>query len=91
MAKVEITPEFIRAAAQHPDVRRQLRRLADKAKTRADQLAANEGVEMETWVEESVRPKGRPQAVLYGDNTEQEWGSSRTDRRRIIGRSGEGL
>jgi len=88
--KVEISREFIRAAANTPDVRAQLGVVARRVKARADSLAGAEGVEMDTWVEEGTRPGWRPQAVVYGDNAEQEWGSSREDRRRIMGRAAEG-
>lgn len=90
-ARVEITREYIGEAMRHPGVVAQLRVLADRVAKNAESLAGSEGVEMNTWVEESVRPKGRPQAVVYGDNQEQEWGSSRVDRRRIMGRAGEGV
>lgn len=90
MARVEISREFIEAAMRDESVARQLRVVADRVKRRADLLAASEGVEMELWVEESVRPKGRPQAVVYGDNAEQEYGSAREERRRILGRAAEG-
>src|SRR5690606_20807010 len=56
---------------------------------RAELLAASEGGEMETWVEEGTRPGWRPQAVVYGDNAEQEFGSARAERRRILGRAAE--
>ena len=89
MAEVEISRAFVEAAMRHPGVVEHLGVVARRIKDRADQLAANEGVDLETWVEQNTRPKGRPQAVVYGDNVEQEWGSSRSDRRRILGRAGE--
>ena len=90
MAKVEISREFIEEAMRHETVTKQLRAVADRVQRRADLLAGAEGVEMHTWVEESVRPGGRPQAQVYGDNEEQEYGTDRTERRRILGRAGEG-
>lgn len=89
MSKIEISRDFVREAADQPAVREALRRTADRVRRRADGLAASEGVSMNTWVEESTRPGWRPQAVVYGDNSEQEWGSSREDRRRIMGRAAE--
>lgn len=88
--KIEISRDYVRAAANNEAVRRQLGVAARRVKARADSLAGAEGVEMNTWVEEGTRPGWRPQAVVYGDNAEQEWGSSRSDRRRIMGRAAEG-
>lgn len=89
MAEVEISREYVQKAAQHQAVRKALRQTADRVRRRADSLAASESVSMNTWVEEGTRPGWRPQAVVYGDNVEQEWGGSRTDRRRIMGRAAE--
>ena len=90
MAGLEISRDYVRAAANNETVRAQLGVVARRVKARADSLAGAEGVEMNTWVEEGTRPGWRPQAVVYGDNAEQEWGSSRSDRRRIMGRAAEG-
>lgn len=90
MARLEISREYVREAANQPGVRAQLGVVARRIKARADALAGAEGVEMNTWVEEGTRPGWRPQAVVYGDNVEQEFGSSREDRRRIMGRAAEG-
>lgn len=90
MAKLEISRDYVRAAANNEAVRAQLGVVARRVKARADALAAAEDVEMETWVEEGTRPGWRPQAVVYGDNVEQEFGSSREARRRIMGRAAEG-
>jgi len=88
-AHVEVSREFIREAAGQPVVRQALRRTAERIARRAEAMAASEDVELETWIEEGTRPEWRPQAVVYGDNFEQEWGSSRHERRRILGRAAE--
>lgn len=90
MTRVELTHEFIQQAAQQPEVRQELRRVAGSVKTRADMLASAEGVNMRTWVEDFIRPKGRPVANVYADDVEQEWGSVNSERHRILGRAGEG-
>lgn len=87
--KIEISRDFVRAAARHEAVTSQLRVIGDRVKNRAQNIAASEGVEMNVWVEEGERPGWRPQVVVYGDNPEQEFGSARADRRRILGRAGE--
>lgn len=90
MAEVEITPQFIQDAAQNPGVRAHLQVVADRVKARAEALAASEGVEMGITTRAGIRPGGRPFVNVEGDNAEQEWGSSRMDRFRILGRAGEG-
>jgi|GEM_PF-2104976 len=87
--KIEISRDFVRAAARHEAVTGQLRVIGERVMRRAKNLAASEGVSMEFWLEQGERPAWRPQVVVYGDNVEQEFGSSRTDRRRILGRAAE--
>lgn len=89
MTEIEVSREYVQKAAQHGVVVKQLGMIARRVKSRADSLAAAEDVEMNTWIEEGQRPGWRPQAVVYGDNPEQEFGSSRADRRRIMGRAAE--
>lgn len=90
MAEVEISYEFIQQAAQHPGVVQQLQVVADRIKARADALADQEGVEMTTTTRAGVRPGGRPFVNVEGDNPDQEFGSARSNRYRILGRAGEG-
>ena len=45
---------------------------------------------MEITTVAGTRPGGRQYVNVIGDNVEQEWGSSRTERRRILGRAAEG-
>lgn len=89
MAKVEITPEFIRSAMQHPAVRAQLKVIADRVKKKAESIAVSEGVELDAWVVEKTRPGGRPAAQVYVDNTAQEFGTKDVSRYRILGRAGQ--
>lgn len=90
MSEVEITFEYIQQAANHPGVVKQLQVVADRVKARAESLAAAEGVEMEVTTRAGVRPGGRPFVNVEGDNEDQEFGSSRSGRFRILGRAGEG-
>lgn len=90
MARVEITSDFILQAAQQPAVRSELRRQANAAASRADSIAAGERVKMRTWVEDFIRPKGRPVANVYADDVAQEWGAANSERHRILGRAAEG-
>lgn len=88
-AKVTLSSELILRAMQSETVRAALEEKAYDIANRADGIAANEDVDAETWVETGTRPKGRPFARVYAD-AEQEYGSMRMDRRRILGRAAEG-
>jgi hypothetical protein len=90
MAEVEISYEYIQQAAQHPGVQRQLQVVADRIQARAKQLAKKEGVEMTVTTRSGTRPGGRPFVNVEGDNVDQEYGTARSRRLRILGRAGEG-
>lgn len=90
MAEVEITPEFIQMAVNHPDIPKHLQVVADRVKARAVALASAEGVEMEVDTVAGVRPKGRPFVNVVSDNADQEHGSATSAKYRILGRAGEG-
>lgn len=89
MAEVEITPAFILSAMHEPGVAAHLQVVANRVAARAKSIASSEGVEMEVKTVAGVRPKGRPYVNVVTDNAEQEFGSSRTKRRRILGRAAE--
>lgn len=90
MGEFEISYEFIQAAAQNEGVVKQLQVVANRIQSRATGLASSDGVDMKFTTEAGIRPGGRPFVNVIGDNSEQEFGSSRTQRRRILGRAGEG-
>ena len=90
MAEVEITPDFIFSAMHHPDIPAALQSVADRVAQRAASIAASEGVEVEVTTTAGVRPKGRPYVNVVADNVDQEWGSSRSGKYRILGRAAEG-
>lgn len=73
----------------HPDVVAHLQVVGDRVKAAAVSLAAAEGVEMEVSTVTGVRPGGRPYVNVLADNEEQEFGSARSGRFRILGRAGE--
>ena len=89
-SEVEITPEFIQSAMHQPGVMAQLQVVADRVARRAEGIAAEEEVEMNVSTVAGVRPKGRPYVNVVADNADQEWGSSRSGRHRILGRAAEG-
>ena len=90
MGEVEISYEFIQKAASQPGVLRQLQVVADRTKGRAQALAAKEGVDMTVTTRSGVRPGGRPFVNVEADNPDQEFGTARSRRLRILGRAGEG-
>lgn len=89
MVEVEVSPELIQKAMNHPDVVAHLQVVADRIKASAKSIAAAEGVEMEVSTVSGIRPKGRPYVNVIADNEEQEFGSARSQRFRILGRAGE--
>lgn len=89
MAETELTYEYIQQAANHPGVVAQLAVVAERIKARAEGIAADEETDMQITLQTGIRPEGRPFVNVVSDNAEQEFGSSRTSRRRILGRAGE--
>lgn len=88
MARQEINVNaVIEKAMQHKGLHAALAARRDQVKARAAAIMAAEGVAGELTTEEGVRPKGRPYARVTLDNADQEWGTSKTERRRILGRS----
>lgn len=87
-ARVEMSYEFVRGVMQHETTRAALRARRDAIAARAEALAAAEGIDARIEKSEGTRPKGRPYARVSAD-AEQEWGSSNTARRRILGRAAE--
>lgn len=89
MTDVTVTYEFIGKAMRDPAVVGHLQTIATRVQRRAEMLAGSEGVKGNFWTEAGVRPGGRPRVNVYCDNVEQEWGSSKTARRRVLGRAAE--
>lgn len=77
-------------AMRSSTVRAALKRKANEGRARVDSLGRSEGVEMNAYVLDGTRPKGRPYARIQSDNAAQEWGNRFVERRRIIGRYAAG-
>ncbi|MEW1754701.1 hypothetical protein [Streptomyces angustmyceticus] len=79
---------------QLPAVREALHRRAEQIAAVAQGIARSEiddGFANEIHVSDEIRPSGRPVAKVEAtreDAAAQEWGSSNTDRRRVLGRAG---
>jgi hypothetical protein len=67
-------------------VRAKLDRVADAIAVAAEGIAASEGVDANIGRKSGTRPLGRPYARVTAD-AEQEHGSARTVRRRVLGRA----
>lgn len=89
MMRVEIGRETIEQAMRSIQTRAALEAKARKVQQRAEQLAESERVDLSSEVSSGTRPKGRPYSRVESANIEQEWGSSKTARRRILGRAAE--
>lgn len=89
MVEVEISSDLIEKAMTNADVRKHLQVVADRVANRARRIAANEGVEMNVTTTAGTRPGGRPYVNVLGDNPDQEWGSSWSEKFRILGRAAE--
>lgn len=89
MAEIVISTEYIREARDHLGVAAQLQVVANRIQARAAALAASEDVEMTVTTTAGKRPGGRPFVNVVSDNSDQEFGTSKTERRRILGRAGE--
>lgn len=89
MGEIEISAAYIKEAMQQPGVVAHLQVVANRVAARASGLAASEGVEMNITTVAGVRPGGRPFVNVVSDNADQEFGTSKTERRRILGRAGD--
>lgn len=88
--EIVISDNLIRKAMHQPGVKAHMQVIADRRKKRAEQIAKAEGVEMNVTTIAGTRPGGRPFVNVVADNVDQEFGTSRTKRRRILGRAAAG-
>ncbi len=89
-ARLQVSYEFVKEAAQSPSVRAALAARAAKVQRRAESLAKSEDVALDSKITNGTRPKGRPYSRVESPNVGQEFGDSITVRRRIMGRAAEG-
>lgn len=87
MPKIEISPELILGVMHTEKVRAALSARADRVAATAEAITASEGVDGDVIREGGVRPKGRPFERVLHTNGDQEFGTSSTSRRRIMGRA----
>ncbi|MBL3670808.1 HK97 gp10 family phage protein [Streptomyces sp. M2CJ-2] len=97
--RFEFDPTCLPEVMRSQQVRGALRKTAEEIVPRAKALARSEiGAEFadSITVSEEIRPRGRPTAKVIADRedaSDHEYGSSSTERRRVLGRAartGEG-
>ena len=87
---IRISRDFLVQAMRSAPVRAGLEAKAEEVKARAEQLAAADGVAMTVTLDSKTRPRGRPAVNVVSDNVDQEFGTAKVARRRILGRAAEG-
>jgi hypothetical protein len=88
-ARVTLSYQGIGAAMRVPKVRAALREQANRIAARARSLDSAEGGDARITVQEGTRPRGRSFARVVSDDVEGEFGSSKTARRRTLGRAAD--
>lgn len=83
--------EFVREVMQMRGVRKKLDEVAARGAAQVSRIASAEGVKVAPARSSGTRPKGRPYSrIALGDGA-QEFGDSKTVRRRILGRAASAL
>jgi hypothetical protein len=72
-----------------PGVHRAIRQEAEALANRARALNASEGTSATVSTETGTRGTGRPYARVLSTAADAEFGTSRTARRRVLGRAAE--
>lgn len=70
-------------------VRAALRSRAEQIASRARQIDSSEGGNADITIVEKIRPRGRATADVVSDNVDGEYGTSKTARRRTLGRAAD--
>lgn len=77
-------------AMRSPGVRNALREQAQAIASRARSINSAEGVKASVTTEHGTNARQRPYSRVLSTNAEAEFGTSRTARRRVLGRAAEG-
>lgn len=89
MNRFKMYPGAVGGVMRSPQVRAALRTEAERIVGRAEQIAAQENYEVHAYVEEDIRPKGRPTARVRSNDADQEFGTYGKKRLRILGRAAD--
>jgi hypothetical protein len=91
MPKFKASYEGIGAAMRSPQVRAALRARAERIAAAAKSIDAAEGGKAKIGTGEGTHPNGRPFARATSDAVNSEFGTSKTARRRTLGRAADTL
>lgn len=89
VTRIVVFPRIVQRVSVVPEVRAALRAKAAQVAARARQIDASEGGGATITVEEGIRPGGRAYANVVSDDADGEYGTSRTARRRTLGRAAD--
>lgn len=89
VTRVVVNAGLMQKVSQTSAVRAALRAEANRIAGRARQIEASEsdGDQASITVREGVRPRGRAYANVESDDVDGEFGTSKTERRRTLGRA----
>lgn len=87
MREMRISQETVAEVLGSAQVRSALNAERDRIAKRAQGIAESEQIPGKITAKDGVRPKGRPFARVEFDNADQEWGTARTARSRVLGRA----
>lgn len=91
--RIRIDERGLTAIMRLPEVRAALHNRAEEIASRARGIASSEvddGFASEIEVKDETRPSGRPVSKVEAtrsDAADHEWGSTNTQRRRVLGRA----
>ncbi|MBJ6623649.1 hypothetical protein [Streptomyces sp. DHE17-7] len=92
--RIRFDERGLSAIMRHPEVRAALHNKAEEIAARARTIAASEiddDFASQIRVSDETRPSGRPVSKVEAtrdDAPDHEWGSTNTERRRVLGRAG---
>lgn len=87
VTKIVVHRGIVQRVSQMPVVRTALRTQAALIASRARQIDSSEGGGATIVIVDGVRPSGRAYANVVSDDADGEFGTSRTARRRTLGRA----
>lgn len=80
-------PSMYEQIMRNPKVQADIRAVAVRKASRARAITEAEGGEAEITVETGIRPAGRAYSNIVSNRPDEEFGTSKTARRRALGRA----
>ncbi len=87
VTRLTVSRGLMQRVSQTTQVRDALRAQANRIAARARQLDAADGGGARISVRDGIRPQGRAYANVISDDAAGEFGTSKTSRRRTLGRA----